>query len=259
MSPALDPALVGLGLMVGALVGLTGMGGGSLLTPLLILVVGVRPVVAVGTDLAFAALTKAAGSWQHARSGTADLRLVQQLAYGSVPGAILGAQLVGGLQALGGALADAVIARVLGVLLVFAAAANLLQSRGHVSETEPASPPAGGGISLLGLCVGVLVSVSSVGAGTVLMPTLTLCYRLPAVRAVGTDVVHGALLSLVAAMGHVARGGIELPLLGSLLVGSLPGVVAASWGCRRLANRPLRAGIAFVLAVSGLRLLVAGV
>jgi uncharacterized membrane protein YfcA len=251
----LDPVLISLGLLVGTLVGLTGVGGGSLLTPLLILVAGTRPVVAVGTDLAFAAITKAVGTWQHARRGTGDPRLVFRLACGSVPGALLGTHLVGLLETADAAVADTVVARVLGMALLLAAGASLLRAAGlswAVGSTTAPGPLAAGA---LGLGIGLLVGLTSIGAGSLLMAAFALLYSLPTARAIGTDVMHGALLAAVAAVAHGAAGRVELVQLANLLVGSLPGVLFGGWLGARLPTRPLRLGIAVLLAISGLRLL----
>ncbi len=244
-----------LGLLVGMLVGLTGVGGGALLTPLLVLVAGVRPSLAVGTDLAFAALTKLVGAWQHWRNGTVDLGCTLRLACGSVPGALLGAQALSALEAGGAGHADVVLARLLGLALLAAAGASLLRAAG-VTWRAPAGTRAGVVPSvLIGLGVGLLVGLTSVGAGSLLMAVFALFYTLPARRAVGTDVAHGAVLAAVAAVAHGLAGRVEGPLLMSLLVGSAPGVVLGGWLCRHLPGRPLRLGIAVVLAVTGARLL----
>jgi uncharacterized protein len=250
----IDPVLMSLGFVVGALVGLTGIGGGSLLTPLLILVAGIRPVVAVGTDLAFAAVTKAVGAWQHARGGTADVRLTLHLASGSVPGALLGAQLVSWLESVNAAGADALVARILGVSLLLAAGASMLRAAGWTAAMRAERRPGPVGAGLLGLGIGVLVGFTSIGAGSLLMAAFALLYALPAARAVGTDVAHGAILAAVAAAAHGAAGRVELPMLASLLAGSLPGILLGGYLCGRLPSRPLRMGVAAMLAVSGARL-----
>ena len=247
--------LVALGLVVGALVGLTGVGGGSLLTPLLILVVGTRPTIAVGTDLAFAAVTKFVGALQHTRNGTADLRLTLWLALGSVPGALIGTTLVGLLERVYPDGADVAITHVLGVALLLAAGASLLRAAGlrwsAATDTRPGPVAAG----LLGLAIGILVGLTSIGAGSLLMAVFALLYALPAIRAVGTDVVHGAILAAVAAVAHGVAGRVDLDTLGALLIGSVPGILIGGWLGARLPSRPLRVGIALVLAFSGARLL----
>jgi uncharacterized membrane protein YfcA len=251
-----DPLLLSLGFLVGTLVGLTGIGGGALLTPLLILVVGVRPVFAVGTDLAFAALTKIVGAWQHQSQGTSDRRLVLNLAVGSVPGALLGVHLVSLITAADPTSADKSLTHVLGIALLLASGASLLRASGftwgHATKADPGVIPT----ACLGFVIGVLVGLTSIGAGSLLMAIFALFYkRLSPSRAVGVDVMHGAILAAVAAIAHGSAGHIELPLLTGLLLGSLPGVVLGGWLCNRLPSRPLRIGIAAMLAISGLRLL----
>ncbi|MGE0683656.1 MAG: sulfite exporter TauE/SafE family protein [Candidatus Binatia bacterium] len=251
-----DPLLLSLGLLVGTLVGLTGVGGGALLTPLLILVVGVRPVVAVGTDLAFAAITKLIGSWQHQRQGTSDRRLVCNLAVGSIPGALLGTQLVSQLAASHSAQADAFLAQGLGIMLLIAASASLLRAAGFHVRSNVKADPGYVSTALLGFIIGLLVGVTSIGAGSLLMAMLTLFYRkMPTAQAVGADVMHGAVLASVAAIAHGSAGHVELPMLMSLLTGSLPGVLLGGWLCSRLPSRPLRVGIAAMLMITGVRLL----
>lgn len=251
-----DPVPIVLGIGVGLLVGLTGVGGGALLTPLLVLVAGVRPLNAIGTDLAFAALTKVAGGWLHIRRGGADLRLVGWLAGGSVPGALLGARLVDTLAATaGGASADAILARLLGAALLAAAAASLWRAVARAKETVVAPAPGPAGAIGIGLGIGLLVGLTSVGAGSLLMAVFALRYALPARLAVGTDVVHGAVLAAVAAAAHGLAGRIEVALLVNLLIGSVPGVLLGSWLCGWLPQRLLRVAIAGLLAVTGLRLL----
>jgi len=252
----LDPLLISLGLLVGTLVGLTGVGGGALLTPLLILVVGVRPVIAVGTDLAFAAVTKIVGAWQHSRHGTSDKRLVWCLAIGSVPGALLGTHLVSILAATDATGKDLLLTHILGIALLVASGASLLRATGFSWEGDAKENPRVLVTATLGLGVGVLVGLTSIGAGSLLMAVFALFYkRLPAAQAVGTDVMHGAVLAATAAFAHGSAGRIELPMLASLLVGSLPGVLLGGWLCSRLPSQPLRVGIAAMLAISGVRLL----
>jgi uncharacterized membrane protein YfcA len=252
----MDPILIWLGMFVGTLIGLTGIGGGAVLTPLLILVIGVSPMHAVGTDLAFVAITKLVGAFQHRRHGTVDLQLVGRLALGSVPGALLGSWLVSAIAATHAAGVDVLFTRVLGIALIVAAGANLLCvfRPPWVQDTRPEPNP--GVTTGMGLAVGVMVGITSIGAGSLLMAAFVLFYkRLPVAQAVGVDVMHGAILALVAAIAHGVAGRIEGPMVVNLLIGSLPGVILGSWLCNRLPNRPLRAGIAAMLAISGVRLL----
>ncbi|MBX5492831.1 MAG: sulfite exporter TauE/SafE family protein [Chloroflexi bacterium] len=252
----LDPILVALGLLVGVVVGLTGVGGGALLTPLLIVVAGVRPTLAVGTDLAFAALTKAVGAGLHLRGGSVDLPLTARLAAGSVPGVLLGTQLVAHWERASGLAAQDGVARLLALALLAAALASLARVCGlgalALAGREPGRLlPVG-----LGFGVGLTVGVTSIGAGSLLMAVLALLYTLPPRRAVGTDIVHGALLAAVGAVAHGLDGRVDPAMLASLLAGSLPGICLGSRLCLWLPSRPLSVGIAALLALSGVQLLL---
>jgi uncharacterized protein len=249
-----DSTFIALGALVGLLVGLTGIGGGALLTPLLILVAGVRPTVAIGTDLAFAAVTKLVGAVIHLRRGSADLGLVVRLGIGSVPGAIIGSQLVGVLERATGSAAEDILAHALAIALLLAAGASLVRATG-VHWTLHTETPGLVVAPLLGLVVGVLVGMTSIGAGSLLMGVLALLYGLAATRSVGADVVHGALLAAVAALMHASEGRVEPGVLIPLLVGSVPGVVVGSLLCGWVPGRPLRVGVAALLVITALRLL----
>lgn len=252
----IDPILTSLGLFVGTLVGLTGVGGGALLTPLLILVVGVRPMTAIGTDLAFAAITKGVGAIQHQRHGTSDFRLVFRLAIASIPGALLGAWFISVLDASDTVNVEALLTRFLGVVLLVSASASLLRIFGMSWAKDTKKELGLVATAGFGVAIGFMVGMTSVGAGSILMAVLAIFYgRLAAAQAVGVDVTHGAVLAAVAAMAHGASGRIEIPMVVSLLIGSIPGVMLGSWLCSRLPGRPLRVGIAAMLAVSGAHLL----
>jgi uncharacterized membrane protein YfcA len=252
----IDPILIGLGLFIGTLVGLTGVGGGALLTPLLILFVGVKPMTAVGTDLAFAAITKGVGAFQHMRHGKPDLRLVYRLLLGSIPGAILGSWLMSRLHGVGTAHIDAAFTSILGFVLIISAIATILQVF-NIRWIQSSHMEVGAiGTAVIGGVVGILVGCTSIGAGSLLMAMIGIFFRrLPISQAVGVDVAHGAMLAMVAAMAHGAAGRIEIPMVMNLLVGSLPGVLAGSWLCNHLPARPLRVGVATMLALSGMHLL----
>ena len=252
----MDCLVVCLGLFIGILVGLTGVGGGALLTPILILVVGVSPMTAVGTDLAFAAITKSVGALQHTHHGKLDFRLVYRLMIGSIPGALLGTWLMSALEGTYTTDIDTLFNRILGLVLIVSALSNLLRffniswRQGHDTEPGPLATAS------IGLVVGVLVGCTSIGAGSLLMAMLSIFYRrLPVAQAVGADVMHGAILAIVAAVAHGAAGRIEIPMVLNLLMGSLPGVLLGSWLCNRLPVRPLRIGIATMLLISGMRML----
>ena len=248
------------GVLVGILVGLTGVGGGSLMTPLLVLVFGFHPATAVGTDLLYAAGTKTVGTTVHGWRGTVDWRVVGRLALGSLPatGATL---LVLGRLGERSAGVNHTITVVLGVTLVLTAIATLFRQRllawlmPRLEEVDPA--PRTGLTVLLGAVLGVLVSLTSVGAGALGMTALLVLYpRHPMKRLVGSDIAHAVPLTLVAGMGHWALGAVDTALLASLLVGSVPGIVIGSLLAARVEERVLRPILAVTLAIVGIKLLV---
>ncbi len=246
------------GLLVGMLVGLTGVGGGSLMTPLLVLLFGVNPKTAVGTDLLYAALTKMIGSTIHGWRDTVDWHIFRRLATGSIPAALLS---VVALQAFGqiGNGAEHVIIMFLGGMLVATAFAALFQrrlmafARDHeaLGDRRALMPTVA-----LGTFIGVAVSISSVGAGAIGVTALLMLYpRLPVSRIVGTDIVHAVPLALVAGFGHWLYGDVDFGLLGALLVGSIPGVVIGSLLSSHAPDHLLRPALAGVLLISGVKLL----
>lgn len=246
------------GMLVGVLVGLTGVGGGSLMTPLLVLLFGVNPKTAVGTDLLYAAVTKMAGSAIHHQRETVDWRIFRRLASGSIPAAVI---TVASIQAIGkiGKHTEHVILVVLGVMLVLTALATVFQryliafAKEHEAPISDRSlvPTIG-----LGAVIGVLVSISSVGAGAIGVTALLMLYpKLPVSRIVGTDIVHAVPLALVAGAGHWFIGDVNLGLLFNLLVGSIPGVIVGSLLSTRAPDAVLRPALAAVLLVSGIKLL----
>ena len=246
------------GFLVGVAVGLTGVGGGSLMTPLLVLMFGISPKTAVGTDLLFAAVTKMAGSAVHGMRETVDWRIMRLLASGSIPAAFLA---LIGLQMLGkvGKSAEDVILLVLGGMLLLTALATLFQRRlvayayrHRMPDPSHAAVPT----VLLGAAMGVLVTISSVGAGALGVTVLLILYpRLPVSRIVGTDIVHAVPLALVAGAGHWLVGDVDAGLLLNLLVGSIPGVVLGSLFSSRAPDHVLRPALAAILTFSGTKLL----
>ena len=241
------------GLMVGTLVGMTGVGGGSLMAPVLILLLGVDPLHAVGSDLAYASVTKAVGAWQHALRDGIDYRVVRWLALGSVPAALLAVAIASHLPPA--VSSRRLVTTVLGGVLLISAAALLLRRR-HAQEGAAAPSPwllAG-----IGLVVGALVALTSVGSGSLVMAALTTLTPLQARRAVGTDVLHAMLLSLAAAVAHFAVGTVDLPLTGALLLGSIPGVMLGSRLPGLASVRVLRVVLAATLVLAGSQLLRVG-
>ncbi len=251
------------GFVVGAIVGATGVGGGSLMTPLLVLVLGVPPATAVGTDLLYASLTKAGGAWAHGRRGNVDWRVGVALAAGSVPAA--GATLVAlHLLAIDAEQYNHMIAATLSVALILTAGALLFKDRLRAIALRRPVFGAGDGdrspaaTVAVGALLGVLVTVSSVGAGALGVAALLFLYPgLVSVRVVGTDIAHAVPLTLIAGLGHAAMGAVDWGLLGSLLLGSLPGVYLGATVSRRLPERVLRTLLATMLVLVGGRLIAA--
>jgi hypothetical protein len=246
------------GFVVGAVVGLTGMGGGALMTPLLVLLFGVHPATAVGTDLLYAAATKAAGTAAHARSGSVDWRIAARLAAGSLPAAALTLAVLSQFDLRSPQLTQFVSA-VLGAALILTATALLLRQRllAWARQRKVSFPEAAtaGATIATGAVLGVLVSISSVGAGALGITALLFLYpRLASVRIVGTDIAHAVPLTLAAGLGHWWLGSIDWALLASLLVGSLPGIWLGSRLAVKVPEAVLRPVLAAMLAVIGVRL-----
>lgn len=251
------------GFLVGFIVGVTGVGGGSLMTPLLVLVFGVAPATAVGTDLMYAALTKMGGSLVHGRRGTVEWRVVMLLATGSLPAALASMALLHYL-ALDEKHLKALITSVLSVALVLTALALLLkpylQKLGRREDGvvyELHAHHINGATILTGAVLGVLVTISSVGAGALGVVVLLFLYpRLPMVKIVGTDIAHAVPLTLVAGLGHAALGTVNYSLLGNLLLGSLPGIYLGSHLGVKIPDRVLRPILATMLIVIGGKLML---
>ena len=249
------------GFVVGAIVGLTGVGGGSLMTPLLVLMFGIHPATAVGTDLLYAAITKSGGSIVHARRGSVDWRVVGLLAAGSLPATVVTLTLVAHFapQGLGGA--TKLISAVLGVALLLTAASLIF--RRHLQAfalTHISTVPNPRRTAILtvvtGLFLGTLVSISSVGAGALGVTALFFLYpKMPALRIVGSDLAHAVPLTLVAGIGHWWYGSVDWTLLGALLVGSLPGIFLGSHLAARVPDRILRPTLAGMLILVGSKLI----
>ena len=242
------------GLIVGVIVGLTGVGGGSLMTPLLVLVFGIAPATAVGTDLLYAAITKMGGAVAHGRRGNVDWKIVGLLAAGSVPASLL---TTFGLHQLNvGAEHTAVIIKVtLGVALILTAIALIFRTRivdfSRTSGWLPAQRIAPATV-VVGLLLGAMVTISSVGAGAVGVAALFFLYpNLRTTRIVGTDIAHAVPLTLVAGLGHASLGTVDYSLLGSLLIGSLPGIWIGSHLSSLMPERWLRGALATMLVLVG--------
>jgi len=243
------------GFAVGMLVGMTGVGGGSLMTPLLILLFGVHPATAVGTDLLYAAATKTGGTLIHGLAHTIEWRVVGRLALGSVPMTALTLFVLSRFE-LKGEATGGLITAVLSAALFATATALIFRRRlsefyaEHVGELDPRRT---GSLTIAtGALLGVLVSVSSVGAGALGVTALILLYpRLPTARIVGSDIAHAVPLTLLAGIGHWFLGSIDWSLLGALLLGSLPGIVVGSQMATRVPDAALRVTLAVTLIIVG--------
>jgi uncharacterized protein len=257
-----DFALVAFGLGVGILVGMTGIGGGSLMTPMLILVFGVTPTTAIGSDLAYAAVTKMVGGYKHWKQRTVDLTLSSWMAIGSVPAAVFGVYVLTLLDDwLGSDFEDVVIVLLAGALFLTGIATlirSFLKSM-HARERDTIDPMERRhkvAAVLLGLSVGFVLGVTSAGSGALIAVGLILLFRLRPQRVVGTDVFHAAILLWAAGLAHVVAGNVDFGLVGNILIGSVPGVWLGSHWSVRVAPAVLRTTLAVVLIGAGLALMI---
>ncbi|TNC98455.1 MAG: hypothetical protein FD121_604 [Gallionellaceae bacterium] len=249
------------GFLVGLIVGVTGVGGGSLMTPLLVLFFGISPATAVGTDLLYASITKALGGWVHNNNGTVEWKIVGLLSLGSLPAALFTIALFKYLG-LDEKSLKGLVTGVLSVALLLTAAALLLKDwikkvaqreDGTIYELHHRHLTVA--TIVTGAIVGVLVTISSIGAGVLGTVALLFLYpRLSAVKVVGTDIAHAVPLTAVAGLGHLALGTVDLMLLGSLLLGSLPGIYIGSHLSAKVPEKVLRPILAVMLLIIGTRL-----
>ena len=253
----LNPYLSLTGLLIGFLVGLTGMGGGALMTPVLIFFFGFKPTLAVGTDVTYGAITKTFGAWRHWRLGSVDLPLVLYLALGSVPSTLVGVGLVHYLQTNYGAQLDSILYRAIGVALVIVGVTLVARSvvkvdASHRRENIRLSARRKVFTVMLGAAAGFVVGLTSVGSGTFLGMFLLTAYPLVTSRVVGTDVFQAAILLYATAIAQASIGNVDLWMVAALLVGSIPGIIAGSQLTIRTPTRVLRLCLAAVLLLSGL-------
>jgi uncharacterized membrane protein YfcA len=260
MLGSIDPLYSLSGFFVGLLVGQTGMGGGALMTPLLILLFGVHPATAVGTDLLYASATKTVGTLVHGLNHTVRWRIVARLAMGSVPATALTLLVISKLD-LSGSIASSIIASVLGVLLLFTSLSLFFRRQflafagARLLAIEPKQTTV---LTVTtGAVLGVLVTISSVGAGALGVTALLLLYpRLPMAIIVGSDIAHAVPLTLVAGVGHWFLGSVDWPLLMSLLTGSVPGIILGRYLSAHVPDTVLRPILATTLMVVGGRLVL---
>jgi uncharacterized protein len=254
----IDPLYALSGFIVGMLVGMTGVGGGALMTPLLILLFGVHPATAVGTDLLYAAATKTGGSLVHGFARGIDWRVVRRLGSGSIPATLVTLAVLSHFN-LNGDAARSLITFVLGITL-FATAFVLVAGetitemyRARIAKLDPRRTASA--TVLVGATLGVLVTVSSVGAGAIGAIALILLYpHLPMAKIVGSDIAHAVPLTLIAGLGHWIMGSVDWHTIASLLVGSLPGIFVGSYFAIRIPERGLRLVLATTLFVVAIRI-----
>jgi uncharacterized protein len=254
-----DPLIVLFGFGVGTLVGLTGMGGGSLMTPLLVIVFGVKPVVAVGSDLAYAAITKTLGGWRHLRHGTVDMGLSTWICIGSVPAAIGGVYVLDAIEKAAGDDFDDFMLFFLAGALLFTGTAVLVRAlfAKQLIDRERFDPTRRNKIAavVLGAFVGFVLGITSAGSGTLIAVGLIFIFHLAPRQVVGTDVFHAAILLWAAAIAHVVAGNVDFALAGTILIGSIPGVWLGSHWSSLVPVGTLRTVLGVVLIGGGLGLL----
>jgi uncharacterized protein len=254
----MDPAIIVFGLGIGVLVGMTGMGGGSLMTPLLILIFGIQPTTAIGTDIFYSAVTKTVGGWRHFRMKTVNMELVKWLSFGSVPAAVLGVAIVSVLQDhIGEDRLDSLVYAVLGGTLLMVGVITLTRAlilRDLVVERDRFEVERRHKVAaiLIGATTGFVIGVTSAGSGTVIAILLIAVYRLAPKRVVGTDVFHAAILLWAAGIAHWIGGNVDFTLAANILIGSIPGVVIGAALSDRAPQGFIRTALGLVLVGSGI-------
>ena len=260
----MDPAIVAFGFGIGLLVGMTGMGGASLMTPLLILIFGVQPVTAIGTDIFYAAVTKTFGGIQHLRAGTVHKGLAFWMAVGSVPAAIAGVGVIAYLQdVVGEDKLDGIIFGILGATLLVVGLATALRTvfipdvikeryALHLQRRHIIAAVA------TGVTTGFVIGLTSAGSGTLIAIILIAVFRLTPQRVVGTDIFHAAVLLWAAGLAHWVSGNVDFGLAGTILLGSIPGVLVGGKLAVRSGKNLLRGLLSVVLVASGITLITKG-
>jgi uncharacterized protein len=256
----MDPAIILFGFGVGFLVGLTGMGGGSIMTPLLVLLFGVKPTTAIGTDIAYAAVTKTAGGWRHLKLKTVNMPLVWWLAAGSVPMAILGVFALDIMKRELGDQLDETVFAILAACLLVVGAATLLRGlllANRIAERDDFEMHTRHKVAAvaIGGTTGFVIGLSSAGSGTVIGMMLITVYRLRPVKVVGTDVVHAAILLWAAGLAHWVGGNVDFVLTGNILIGSVPGVIIGSQMSVKWPQGLLRGALGVVLIAAGITIM----
>ncbi len=254
----MDPAIIFFGLGIGILVGMTGMGGGSLMTPLLILIFGIQPTTAIGTDIFYSAVTKTVGGWRHLRMKTVNMELVKWLALGSVPAAVGGVALVSVIENhVGEDRLDSLVYAVLGGTLLMVGIITLARAlilRNLVDERDRFDVERRHKVAavLIGATTGFVIGITSAGSGTVIAILLIAVYRLAPKKVVGTDVFHAAILLWAAGIAHWVGGNVDFTLAGNILIGSVPGVIVGAALSSRAPQGFIRTALGLVLVGSGI-------
>lgn len=247
------------GLLVGALVGMTGMGGGSLMTPILVILFGVNPAVAVGSDIAHGAIFKTVGAFQHRRMGNVRAKLAGWMLLGSAPMSLLGVWLATWLKDHYGKGVASTMGQVLGGALLFGCvglvAKSLVRERSAPDDEFVLLRRDRVAAVLIGLFGGFVVGLTSVGSGVFFGLTLLVVFPLRAHKVVGTDIFHAAALLYVAGVGHFIAGNVDMRIVGWLLLGSIPGVLVGGKLSLSIPDSLLRFALATVLGLSGLKLI----
>jgi uncharacterized membrane protein YfcA len=254
----MDPAIIIFGFGIGAMVGMTGMGGGTLMTPLLILIFGVQPITAIGTDIFYAAVTKTVGGWRHLRMRTVNLGLTFWLAAGSVPASIAGVWAISILQSrIGEERLDSLVYALLGGTLLMVGIITLARAlilSDLIQEREDFELKRRHKVAAvaIGVATGFVIGITSAGSGTVIAILLIAVYRLAPRKVVGTDVFHAAILLWAAGIAHWVGGNVDLALAANILLGSIPGVVVGAHFAARAPLGFLRTALGVVLVASGI-------
>ena len=254
----MDPAIIFFGLGIGVLVGMTGMGGGSLMTPLLILIFGIQPTTAIGTDIFYSAITKTVGGWRHLRMKTVNLGLTFWLAVGSVPAAVSGVWLITVLErSVSEDRLDSIVYALLGGTLLMVGIITLARAlilSGLIEERDDFEIKRRHKVAavVIGATTGFVIGITSAGSGTVIAILLITVFRLTPRRVVGTDIVHAAILLWAAGIAHWVGGNVDFSLAGNILIGSVPGVVIGSALSSRAPVGFLRTALGVVLIGSGI-------
>jgi hypothetical protein len=254
----MDPAIIVFGLGIGVLVGMTGMGGGSLMTPLLILIFGIQPTTAIGTDIFYSAVTKTVGGWRHFRMKTVNMELVKWLSFGSVPAAVAGVAIVSVLQDhIGEDRLDSLVYAVLGGTLLMVGVITLTRAlilRDLVVERDRFEVERRHKVAavLIGATTGFVIGITSAGSGTVIAILLIAVYRLAPKKVVGTDVFHAAILLWAAGIAHWIGGNVDFTLAANILIGSIPGVVIGAALSDKAPQGFIRTALGLVLVGSGI-------